>query len=136
TEEQKSVIFDRFRQGNESLKRNFEGSGLGLSISKAFVEMLGGRIWVVDNEDQIGSAPGAKFLFTIPIKPSNEKEQFMQDASEEMPVKHLTAKLKILIAEDDKFSEMLFVKLVEGYTKEIITLHSGIDAIIACQRNP
>ncbi|MDP2423142.1 MAG: PAS domain S-box protein, partial [Bacteroidales bacterium] len=43
---QEDIIFDRFRQGSESLTRNYEGAGLGLSISKAFVEMLGGKIWV------------------------------------------------------------------------------------------
>ncbi len=49
--EQHEFIFDRFRQGSESLTRNFEGSGLGLSISKAYVKKLGGKIWVENNSD-------------------------------------------------------------------------------------
>jgi signal transduction histidine kinase len=36
-EEQKELIFERFRQGNDSYTRNYEGAGLGLSISKAYV---------------------------------------------------------------------------------------------------
>ncbi len=45
-DEQKEIIFERFRQGSKSLTPNIEGAGLGLSISKAYVEMLGGKIWV------------------------------------------------------------------------------------------
>jgi PAS domain S-box-containing protein len=59
--DQKEFIFERFRQGTDSLSRKYEGAGLGLSISKAYVEMLGGRIWV-DSEEGKGST----FYFTIP----------------------------------------------------------------------
>lgn len=59
--EQMRIIFERFRQGNESLSRNYEGAGLGLSISKAYVEMLGGKIWVESEEKK-----GSTFFFTIP----------------------------------------------------------------------
>ncbi|MFA5298330.1 MAG: ATP-binding protein [Lutibacter sp.] len=61
SEEQKELIFERFRQGSDSLTRNYEGAGLGLAISKAYVEMLGGKIWV---ESENGM--GAVFYFTIP----------------------------------------------------------------------
>ncbi|MEI6090190.1 MAG: PAS domain S-box protein [bacterium] len=59
--EQQKIIFDRFRQGSESLSRNYEGAGLGLAISKAYVEALGGKIWV---ESVVGI--GSTFYFTIP----------------------------------------------------------------------
>ena len=62
------TIFDRFRQVASSIKRNNEGSGLGLSISKAFVEMLGGTIRVESIEYR-----GSKFFFTIPYNPSGSK---------------------------------------------------------------
>lgn len=59
--EHQKFIFERFRQGNEKLNRNYEGAGLGLTISRAYVEMLGGRIWV---ESEAGK--GSTFYFTIP----------------------------------------------------------------------
>ena len=62
--ENKNIIFERFRQGSESNSRSYEGVGLGLSISKAYVEMLGGRIWV---ESEIKK--GSTFYFTIPYSP-------------------------------------------------------------------
>ncbi|MCK9627474.1 MAG: ATP-binding protein [Bacteroidales bacterium] len=60
TPEQIRIVFERFRQGSETIARDYEGSGLGLSISKAYVEMLGGRIWVESQVDK-----GSVFYFTI-----------------------------------------------------------------------
>ncbi len=61
--ELKDIIFERFRQGSETMNRRYEGAGLGLAISKAYVEMLGGRIWI-DKESEGGSV----FYFTLPHK--------------------------------------------------------------------
>lgn len=59
---QRELIFERFRQGNESLARKYEGAGLGLSISKAYIQLLGGEIWV---DSEVGK--GSKFYFTVPL---------------------------------------------------------------------
>lgn len=61
--DQIDIIFDRFRQGSESTTRGYEGAGLGLSIAKAYVQKLGGNIWVESTEN-IGST----FYFNIPKK--------------------------------------------------------------------
>lgn len=70
--EKKEIIFERFRQGNETLNKKYEGAGLGLSISKAFVEMLGGKIWIENNAELAvnGSShetKGITAFFTIPF---------------------------------------------------------------------
>lgn len=56
-------IFERFRQVETSSTRNFGGNGLGLSISKSLVELLGGSIWMNSAVNE-----GSTFYFTIPIK--------------------------------------------------------------------
>jgi signal transduction histidine kinase len=63
SEEKQTLIFERFRQVEEGSTRNFGGAGLGLAISKSFVESLGGKIW-------IDSVPGkgATFYFDLPLK--------------------------------------------------------------------
>jgi PAS domain S-box-containing protein len=68
-QEQKKFIFDRFRQGSESLNRKYEGSGLGLSISKSYVEMLGGKIWVESEEGN-----GSIFYFIIPYNAESKEK--------------------------------------------------------------
>ena len=52
-------IFERFRQADLSATRPYEGAGLGLSISKSFVEMLGGKIWLesLDLQKPLNSYP-------------------------------------------------------------------------------
>ena len=62
-ENMKKDIFDSFRQGHLELNRKYEGSGLGLSIAKAYAGMLGGQITVESSE---GS--GSLFSLSIPIK--------------------------------------------------------------------
>ena len=64
------VIFEHFRQGDTSISRGYEGAGLGLPISKAFIEKLGGTLWV---ESEYGKGSVFKFSlpFTIPYSKHN-----------------------------------------------------------------
>ncbi len=62
-EDKQLIIFERFRQADDSTTRKYNGIGLGLHISKKLVEMLGGKIWVESEEDK-----GSTFYFTIPIE--------------------------------------------------------------------
>ena len=59
---QLDIIFDRFKQVDESLSRNAEGTGVGLSLVKSIVELHGGCMFV---ESEFGK--GSKFIFTLPI---------------------------------------------------------------------
>jgi len=71
--EQLEIVFERFRQGHESLNKKYEGAGLGLAISKAFVEMLGGIIWI---ESEPGK--GTTIYFIIPYQVATECENLQQ----------------------------------------------------------
>jgi signal transduction histidine kinase len=61
SEEQKDSIFTRFYQAESSSSRSFEGSGLGLTISKAYIQLLGGTIWFTSHRGK-----GSEFRFTVP----------------------------------------------------------------------
>jgi len=135
-EEQKKIIFERFRQGSESLKRNYEGAGLGLSISKAYVEMLGGKIWMENNAGNNGNPAGTTFFFTIPAHPVKKTNHVPQINPPEKTTENETIKLKILIVEDDKNSEILIIKMVEEFTKKILTATTGVEAVEVCRKNP
>lgn len=129
-QEKLGIVFERFRQVNETNTRNFEGAGLGLSISKAFVEMLGGRLWV---ESEYGK--GSTFYFTLPYntEPQKKVPKAVVEPKAEVPVK---SKYKIMIVEDDKFSEVLLTLAVEAISKKIIKVRNGIDAVELCRENP
>jgi len=77
--EYREIIFQRFRQGSESLNRNYEGAGLGLSISKSYVEMLGGKIWVESNSGIHSGRNGSIFYFTTPYNPEKKAKQANQE---------------------------------------------------------
>jgi len=128
---QQEIIFERFRQGSESDNRGYEGSGLGLSISKSYVEMLGGRIWV-ESEEGLGSS----FYFTIPyIAVSEEKttiENVVSAEHKEVQLKNL----KILIVEDDEISYSLLSRTLQKISKEVLHVITGVQAVEACRNNP
>ena len=71
SEETRELIFEQFRQSSESDSRLYEGAGLGLSVAKSYVEMLGGKIWL---ESVIGE--GSTFRFTVPRETSQVKVSF------------------------------------------------------------
>jgi len=125
------AIFERFIQADISDKMAIQGAGLGLSISKAYVEMLGGKIWVESEVDK-----GSTFHFTIP---------YIQLTMEENPttIEHLLTinktkvrQLKLLIVEDE-LESIEFIKIaMKSYCKDILTSISGDDAVEICRNNP
>ncbi len=129
--DRQKAVFDRFVQADIGDKRAFQGAGLGLSISKAYVQMLGGRIWVESEEGK-----GSSFFFSLPYNLEKTKKteniEFEMDNEEQKQ----TNKLKILIAEDDYLNEKLISIGVKMLGKEILKARTGIEAVEACRNNP
>ncbi|MCK9640673.1 MAG: PAS domain S-box protein [Prolixibacteraceae bacterium] len=125
------LIFDRFRQASESLSRSYEGAGLGLSISKAYVEVLGGTIWV---ESEIGK--GSTFYFTLPdnwevADRIEDRVPILTDKSMASP-----SVIKILIAEDNDIS-MNYMELIAGkFSSKIYKAITGVEAVEIFRANP
>ena len=130
---QQAIIFERFRQANDTVSRTHEGSGLGLAISKAYVEMLGGKIWVESKEGK-----GSCFYFTLPFdtKPEAKNKIVPQKIVEEKKTENEIKDLKVLIVEDDPISKLLITIAVKPYSREILKVSTGLEAIEACSNNP
>jgi len=137
----KELIFERFRQGSELLSRNYEGAGLGLAISKAYVEMLGGKIWVESDPDSCiteGSSEknGSTFYFTIPCS-SVQGSKIIPAGTDDLTLDvQIKKKLKILVAEDDQLSETLITIATKKIAKEVIRAVTGSEAVEACRIHP
>jgi len=95
------LIFNRFSQVETADSRNLGGSGLGLSISKAYAEMLGGKIWVTS---QLGK--GTTFYFTIKYKKKKSKKHHSNLSVKESVLNLLSSKT-ILAAEDEDTNYLL-----------------------------
>lgn len=125
--EMHTEIFKRFRQVEITASRQFGGSGLGLSISKAYVEILGGKIW-------LNSEPGkgSMFLFIIPYKKVLKKE-----IAEKSPVDALTfgfhKSKTILIAEDEDLNFQLLLVLLSRMGLTVIRAANGVEAVEICR---
>ncbi len=125
------AIFERFVQADIEDRNAYQGAGLGLSISKAYIEMLGGEIWVESAEGK-----GSTFYFTLPYQDQLMKENSIKQ--EVLPTVEVTPdnKLKILIAEDDETSKDFISIVVQKFACKIICVKTGTEAVAACRNNP
>jgi PAS domain S-box-containing protein len=120
-------IFNRFSQGESTIAHQFGGSGLGLSISKAYVGLLGGKMWLASELKK-----GSTFYFTIPYK---------KGSNYSLPEIHYNSGLDlgidrpktILIAEDDNTNFMLLEKPLKNINIHILRAYNGVEAIEICK---
>ncbi len=131
SQEQQQIIFERFRQGAESKSRSYEGSGLGLSIAKSYVEMLGGKIWVDSKEGK-----GSTFYFNIPYNTISKEEMELFNSGYTEPKEVQLKRLKILIVEDDEISYSLLLIILRNISKTILHAITGEEAVETCRENP
>jgi signal transduction histidine kinase len=129
-EKQHQIIFEWFRQGDETYSRLYEGSGLGLSICKSYVAMLGGEIWLKSDEQ------GSTFYFTLPYNNVSEEKQIIESDIIENNNEVEILKLKTLIVEDDETSRMLLTRTLKGISKQVLYAVTGPEAIEVCRNNP
>lgn len=128
-EENLDKIFERFRRIESDLSIKVGGLGLGLSISKAYIELLNGTIAL---ESKIGE--GSRFYFTIPLQYEFEAPKKLKKAKENKPVNDF--KKTILIAEDDNINFLLFQKIIADFNYNIIRAKDGQEAVTICKNNP
>ena len=136
SEDHKNIVFERFRQGSESLTRNYEGAGLGLSISKAYVEKLGGRIWFESNTEIEPGGKGTVFYFTIPYLPVIEAKDSPKNTENDTGNESKIKPLKILISEDDETSDLLIAIMLRKFNPVVFHAKTGIEVLETMRENP
>jgi len=123
------AIFERFVQGDHKVTRGYEGSGLGLSIAKAYLDLLNGKIWL---ESEVGK--GSVFYFSFPASPVSQAETVTPKA-DDINTRELSDHT-ILIAEDDDLSFLLLETILEDQEINIIRAVSGEEAVSLLRKHP
>jgi signal transduction histidine kinase/DNA-binding response OmpR family regulator len=121
---QRHLLFQRFSQVGDSIRRQFGGTGLGLAISRNLVEMMGGEIGV---ESRVGS--GSTFWFTIPYvetKPLAAAEGRKTTADS-------APRARVLVAEDNAMIRELIEAMLRDAGHEVVLVRNGIEAIEALE---
>jgi len=136
--EQQRRIFNAFTQADSSTTRKYGGTGLGLMISRRFVEMMEGRMWV---ESALGH--GSKFHFTLPLKAHPQPERNPDPVLPANPDPRHSLKqfseavatgaspLRILLAEDNVVNQRFAVRILEKHGYMVEARWNGREAVEA-----
>lgn len=125
--ELQSKIFEKFFQAEKSLTRQFGGTGLGLPICKAFIEQMGGNIWLKSEPGK-----GSTFYFTLPYVqpvPIMKAGSHVPDSDITTLYKQITA----LVAEDDEINFKLIKSYLTTLNIKVIRAVNGIEAVELCR---
>jgi PAS domain S-box-containing protein len=121
-------LFQPFAQADASMARRFGGTGLGISISKSLVEMMGGRIWL---ESEVGK--GSTFYFTVRLPLANDLPSDIE-APVVVPAT-ACAQLRILLAEDNPANQKLATYILEDRGHLVEIAGNGQEAVSLTEKN-
>ncbi|TAL80641.1 MAG: response regulator [Bacteroidetes bacterium] len=125
------VIFDRFRQVELSMSRKYGGTGLGLSLAKSFIEMLGGTI-------EVDSSPGKGSTFTssIPLIMVDGQLEEKKDVKKgSTSAVEMEGKI-ILLAEDEETNSFVIKSMLKSTGLKILFAINGLEAVEKCKKDP
>jgi len=123
TAEQSGKLFQAFTQADMSTTRKHGGTGLGLTISRRLVELMGGRIWI---ESQVGV--GSTFLFTVWLGVGAARGQ-----GKLLPEQ--LRSLRVLVVDDNSAAREILSEALTGVTAQVEVASSGAEALAAVKQH-
>jgi PAS domain S-box-containing protein len=124
--ELKDKIFGRFQQGDGSITRRFGGTGLGMTISRELIGLMGG---ILDAEGREGA--GATFWFELPL----HRAELSDAAQEERELQGPDRVLRVLLADDHPTNRKVVQLMLEGLA-QVVLAENGREALIAYGAGP
>ena len=115
------VIFNIFRQVDETLTRNYGGTGIGLFVVKKYTELLGGEIELISKEGK-----GSIFYVTLPVLNSTREKD--PGTMESVDNTNWSGKT-VMVVEDDEFSASFLVEVLKGLNINHLLARNGKEAI-------
>jgi signal transduction histidine kinase/CheY-like chemotaxis protein len=127
SKDKQRYIFNRFKNIEKTTRLKYSGSGLGLTLSKRIIDMLGGKIWVESDENQ-----GASFYFTLTLeKPEIEEFKEIMPESAEPSGQNWKDKV-ILIVEDEEINYKFLETVLHDTQAQVLYAKDGMQAIDLC----
>ncbi|MBD3170826.1 MAG: PAS domain S-box protein [candidate division Zixibacteria bacterium] len=118
-------VFESFTQADGSTTRKYGGTGLGLTISKQLVEMMGGRIWLespTNQKDGLGG-PGSTFYFEVEFPYYQHRNT--NSGTDNTPLKGI----KILVVESNQNNRSMLESLLNSWELNVFSTASGKEAL-------
>ena len=125
------IIFEPFRQVDFGDTRKYGGTGLGLTISKKLVRLMGGTLWVESTTRE--DCAGSRFFFTVPFQPAPPLTNTLVPAPLLSVPSQLSTILRSpkvsLLAEDDRVSRRVVTRMLQKAGFEVLEAHDGVEAL-------
>ncbi|WP_084448417.1 chemotaxis protein CheB [Desulfovibrio inopinatus] len=121
-EDEQAILFEPFVQGQKGYQKTYQGAGLGLSICKRIVHLMGGDIFL-ESEPGLGST----FYFCISFLVHNTDEEHNRTTLSSN--NDTLRSLSILVAEDDEMSSKVIIKILEKHGHNVFSCSDGNESL-------
>ena len=125
--DKQQLVFESFTQADSGMTRSYGGTGLGLTIVKKLVELMGGEI-ILESEQGKGSRFSFK-LSCLDPDPELKEDTIREDNNLISMSNEINTKTKILVVEDDEISRIYFKKILSKHYKNLFFAETGEQAL-------